>query len=68
MPDLDHSDGDAAAERSGRPEFEAERRVPLPAGRADMLGVRVDHGAQRRLLQVFELRDDERLLIASPGA
>ena len=35
-----------------------------PGGRAAVLDVRVDHGPQRVVLQVRQLRDDERLRVA----
>ena len=39
-----------------------------PAGRcAELSGLRLDHGAQRRLLQVLQLRGDERLLVVGVG-
>ncbi len=38
---------------------------PEPGGRAALLDVRVDHGAQRLLLQVRELRHDVRLRVIS---
>ena len=39
-----------------------------PGGRAAVLDVRVDHGAQRHLLQVHQLRHDERLRVAGRNA
>ena len=50
--------------RQGRGRGRADQgHVPLPAGRAELPRVRRDHGAERRLLQVPELRLDERLLV-----
>ena len=39
-------------------------RIREPRGRARLQRVRLDHGTQRRLLQVPELRRDERLLLS----
>ena len=56
-------------ERAGR-EAGAEGRVrrrgdPEPGGRAAVLDVRVDHDPQRQLLQVRQLRHDERVRVGS---
>ncbi len=41
------------------------RGHPEPGGCAAVLDLRVDHGAQRRLLQVQQLRHDQRLRVAT---
>ena len=46
----------AAAQRRAGAEGSAVRGDPEPGGRAAVLDVRVDHGAQRQLLQVRQLR------------
>ena len=38
-----------------------ERRVQDPGGRTELRGLRLDHGPQRQLLQVPQLRLNERL-------
>ena len=66
--------GAAAAARSGRdrgggppPSRDSRRRPvrrdPEPGRRAAVLDLRLDHGPQRRLLQVHQLRHDERLRV-----
>ena len=54
--------GRGAARRRRRADV-AVRGDPEPGRRAAVLDVRVDHGAQRRLLQVHQLRHDERLRV-----
>ena len=44
------------------------RRDAEPGGRAAVLDLRVDHGALGLVLQVRELRHDERLRVDTPGA
>ena len=53
------------AEGCGRAERAEHGDVPLPAGRAVVQRLRLDHGAQRRLLQVPELREYERVFVDS---
>ena len=57
-----------AARQSGEPvrgEVEQPQgHLPLPAGRSELPRVRLDHGAQRQLLQVPELRLDERMQLS----
>src|SRR6185503_16290055 len=43
------------------------RRDSKPGGRAAVQHVRVDHDPQRQLLQVHQLRDDERLRLIPCG-
>ena len=49
---------------TGRPCRDVLRGDPEPGGRAAVLDLRVDHGAQRRLLQVRQLRHDERVRVS----
>ena len=42
---------------------ECADHVQSPGRCAELSGLRIDHGAQRRLLQVLQLRGDERLLV-----
>src|SRR5262249_23038072 len=54
----------ARADRAGGPRRGAAH-LPLSAGRAELPRVRRDHGAQRQLLQVRQLRLDQRLLVGA---
>ena len=45
----------------GRERRDAEAHLPLPAGRPELPRLRLDHGEERQLLQVPELRLHERL-------
>jgi hypothetical protein len=60
-PVAGHRFRDAAA-RCRRPGDEGRRTAhPFPAGCAVMQRLRLDHGPQRRLLQMFELRQYQRV-------
>ena len=55
--------GRAAGRQSGH--RGAEGGVPLSAGRTELSRLWIDHGAQRHLLQVHELRLDQRLQLTA---
>ena len=59
-------DGAATVSATGAivPNGVVVRRDAEPGGRAAVHDVRVDHGAQRLVLQVQQLRHDQRLRVA----